>query len=174
MSKSSESADVPTVAAIAMVSYVVASMVHEGLGHGGVCVISGGRPIAISSVHFECDGNAPRMVSSAGTLANLLVGGLCLALLRVTRSASARTRYFLWLSMTVNLFQGGGYFLFSGVANIGDWASIIEDLEHRWAYRMGLTALGAASYWFFVRLALFEMRDFIGTYPEQRLRLASR
>ena len=33
-----------TVGAIAVVAYSVGNVVHEGLGHGGACVLVGGRP----------------------------------------------------------------------------------------------------------------------------------
>jgi hypothetical protein len=41
--------DLLTVAAIA----IVATVFHEGLGHGGMCIATGGRPLVLSAVHFE-------------------------------------------------------------------------------------------------------------------------
>src|SRR5208337_4685513 len=67
--------DLWTVAAIAIVAAVVTDFIHEGLGHGGMCLATGGRPLAISTVHFECSADS-RLVAAGGTLANLLLGAL--------------------------------------------------------------------------------------------------
>lgn len=50
-------------------------------------------------------------------------------------------RYFLWLLMTINLLQAGGYILFSGLGNIGDWAYVIHDLEPVWLWRLWATQM---------------------------------
>ena len=65
----------PTLVAIALVSYVIADIVHEALGHGGACLLSGGKAVALSTVHFECS-ISTRFISAAGTCANLIAGGL--------------------------------------------------------------------------------------------------
>jgi hypothetical protein len=149
-----------TVIAIAIVATVFANVIHEGLGHGGACLLTGGHPLALSTVHFECEGEGI-LVSAGGTIANLIAGAIFWALLRlVTRST--RLRYFLWLSMTINLFGAGGYFLFSGIGNIGDWAVVIQGLQPAWGWRVGLTILGVLSYLFFMWIALLEMRPFLG------------
>ena len=46
--------DLFTIAAIAMVATVIADFIHEGLGHGGMCAATGGQPLVLSTVHFEC------------------------------------------------------------------------------------------------------------------------
>ena len=49
--------DLLTIAAIAIVATVTANFIHEGLGHGGMCVATGGRPLVLSTVRS----NAARM-----------------------------------------------------------------------------------------------------------------
>jgi hypothetical protein len=44
--------------------------------------------------------------------------------------------------MTFNLFEAGGYFLFSGIGNIGDWAAVVAGWRPAWAWRVALVALG--------------------------------
>jgi hypothetical protein len=79
----------------------------------------------------------------------------------VKRSAS--WRYFFWLLMTFNLLSAGGYFLFSGIGNIGDWADVVAGWQPAWAWRVGLTALGVVTYFFvFVPLSLRELLPFLG------------
>src|ERR1039457_4520980 len=46
--------DLPTVTAIALVAYAASNVLHEAVGHGGTCLALGGRPLVLSSVHFEC------------------------------------------------------------------------------------------------------------------------
>ncbi|MGH9866023.1 MAG: hypothetical protein ACRD4H_11470, partial [Candidatus Acidiferrales bacterium] len=122
--------DVWTISAIAVVAYVIADIIHEGLGHGGMCVLTGGHPLALSSVYFQCE-HEGRLVAAAGTLANLAAALVSWIASRFVLR-STRLRYFLWLLMTINLLEFGGYFLFSGVGNIGDWAAVIQGLQPAW------------------------------------------
>jgi hypothetical protein len=55
----------------------------------------------------------------AFALANLAVGLLAAAALCFSPGHPDRTRIFLWLSMTVNLLQAAGYWLFSGTLRVG-------------------------------------------------------
>ena len=163
--------DLWTVAAIAIVATVIADVIHEGLGHGGMCVATGGRPLALSTVHFDCSADT-RLVAAGGTLANLIFGALFWVAARAVKQ-SASWRYFFWLLMTFNLFEAGGYFLFSGIGNIGDWAAVVAGWQPAWAWRLGLTALGAVTYFLlFVPLCLRELRPFLGTDSNTRVRRA--
>lgn len=165
-------AEIWTVVAIAAVAYVCASILHEGIGHGGACVLTGGKPVAISTVHFECD-HEGRLVAAGGTIVNFAAGLVCWLGLRIVSHAT-RLRYFLWLSMTINFLQAGGYFLFSGVGNIGDWAVVIQGFQPAWLWRVGLTMLGVGSYLIFVWIALLEMRPFLGQAEPERLQRAKK
>src|ERR1700688_3698743 len=59
--------DLWTIAAIAVCATVIADFIHEGLGHGGMCVATGGQPLVLSTVHFECSADT-RLVAAGGTL----------------------------------------------------------------------------------------------------------
>jgi hypothetical protein len=150
-----------TIVAISIVAFALANMLHEGAGHGGACLVTGGHAKVLSSVHFECD-RGGRLIAAGGTLVNFLVGFLCWIALRVAKAARGHWRYFLWVLMTVNLLQGGGYFLFSGLGNFGDWAEVIRGLEPAWLWRAGLVVLGVVSYMLLMWLALRELRPFLG------------
>jgi hypothetical protein len=146
--------DLPTVIAIAIVAYAVANLVHEGVGHGGACLLTGCTPQAMSSVYFDGDEGAVsdaaiRWIAAAGSIANVLLAVPVLMLL--ARAQAPHWRFFLWLLAFVNLFQATGYLLFSGVANIGDWAAVVRGWQPAWAWRVGLTAVGAASYYWVAR-----------------------
>jgi hypothetical protein len=111
-------------------------------------------------------------VAAGGTLANLIFGGLFWVAARALKQ-SASWRYFFWLLMTFNLFDAGGYFLFSGIANIGDWAAVVAGWQPAWAWRIALIALGTETYFFlFLPVCLRELLPFVGTKAEVRVRRA--
>lgn len=143
--------DTWTILAIGMLALLLANVVHEGLGHGGVCLLVGGRPVALSSAWFEGDTAGVsawgrRAELAGGTLANLIVGALLMALLRLWRPRSPQAFYFLWLAGIVDLFQGGGYLLTSPLLGFGDWREFVQGLEPLWAWKVGLTLLGLLLY----------------------------
>jgi hypothetical protein len=135
----------PTIAAIAVVIYAAGAVIHEGIGHGGACLVTGGRMAGMSGVHFECDGDGI-VVAAGGTLMNIVAGLLLFAALRRTPAGRPHLRYALWLGMTVNLMRAAGYFLFSGALGIGDWAEILTALDGGGAARAVLAAAGAVAY----------------------------
>jgi hypothetical protein len=165
--------DALTIAGIAIVAYILASVLHEGVGHGGACLLTGGKPIMVSTVSMDCSADN-RLVIAAGTLVNVLAGAVCFVLGRMTGRTSPRLKYFLWLSMAVNLFTAAGYFAFSGIGGFGDWAQFIRGLGPEWAWRVGMTIFGAAAYLLVVRLSLLELRPSIGSDKEQRIVRAAR
>jgi hypothetical protein len=160
-----------TIAAIAIVACVIANVIHEGLGHGGMCAVTGGQPLALSTVHFDCSADT-RLVAAGGTMANLICGVLFWVAARAVKQ-SASWRYFFWLLMTFNLLDVGGYFLFSGIGNIGDWAAVVAGWQPAWAWRVGLTVVGSVTYFLlFVPLCLRELRPFLGRDAKIRVRRA--
>ncbi|HEY5060256.1 MAG TPA: hypothetical protein VII52_01920, partial [Gemmatimonadaceae bacterium] len=148
-------------------AFAIANVLHEAVGHGGACVLTGGHARVLSTVHFECD-HVGRVIAAGGTLANFSAGFLCWIAVRRVHPAAAHARYFVWLLMTINLLQGAGYFLFSGAADFGDWADVINGLEPRWLWRTALTVGGAVSYVLLVWLALLELRRFLGPHEYRR------
>jgi hypothetical protein len=160
--------DLWTVAAIAISATVTTDFIHEGLGHGGFCVATGALPLVLSTVHFQCSADT-RLIAAGGTLANLVFGAVFWAAARAVKRA-ATWRYFFWLLMTLNLFDAGGYFLFSGIGNFGDWAAVVAGWQPQWAWRVGLVALGTVTYFLlFVPLCLRELRPHIGKDAEIRV-----
>ena len=165
--------DALTVGSIGILAYMLGNVLHEGVGHGGACLLVGAQPLVLSSVHFECSMDS-RLVMAGGTVMNLLAGAVFFALGRLTGRGYPRLRYFFWLSMTVNLFTGTGYFLFSGIGGIGDWGAFIQGLGPQWLWRIGLTIFGAATYLLAARISLLELRPLIGSNKEQRYQRAVR
>jgi hypothetical protein len=160
-------ADALTIVGIAIITYVFATMLHEGLGHGGACLLVGGKPIMVSTVSMDCSADS-RLVVAGGSIVNIVVGAVCFALGRITSRTFPRLKYFLWLSMAVNLFTPAGYFLFSGIGGFGDWAMFIRGLGPQWAWRIGLTVFGAAAYMGVAWLSLMELRPLVGSDQKER------
>lgn len=167
----SERSDALTIGAIAVFAYVLASVLHEGLGHGGACYITGGRVKLISTVAADCSADN-RLVIAGGTLMNAATAIVCFALMRITRPQAVRLRFFFWLTMAVSLYTAAGYFLFSGIGGFGDWAEFIKGFQPQWAWRAGMTILGAAAYWLSARFVLLELRPLIGSDKERVVRAA--
>jgi hypothetical protein len=168
--------DLPTVIAIAVVAYATAGILHEALGHGGACVALGGKPLVLSSVHFECDEKsmsalARRCVSAAGTGANFLAGLLGLVAFKSTNPLrKPHAAYFLWLFTTLNLLMGAGYFLFSGVGNIGDWASVASGSVSPIIWRPTMAVFGGGMYFLLACRSARWLRPLVGSDDLSRRR----
>lgn len=167
-----------TVVAIALLAYVIGDVLHEAVGHGGACLLVGGRALVLSTVHFECDNHTVgdfgvRFIAAGGTLVNLCAGALVALAWRRAAPVSGALAWFLWLLIAVNLFSGTGYFLFSGVAGIGDWVDVVRGIGPAWVTRLGLSVLGGATYWLVVRYTLRALNPFLTGDGEQRVRSAT-
>ncbi|HEY1905959.1 MAG TPA: hypothetical protein VGG91_07955 [Myxococcaceae bacterium] len=163
-----------TVGAIAVVSYAIANVVHEGLGHGGACILVGGQPQELNAIFFECsvEGLPPaagKWLAAGGSIANLIVAALAGIALGVLPRAGGRARLFAWLLVAIDLLMPFGYLLFSGLGNIGDWAEVIRGMEPPLAWRAVLTITGALLYgWVAPRLLMPPLEPFLGAGPEER------
>ena len=163
--------DTLTIIGISIFAGVLADVLHELVGHGGACLASGAKPVLFSTVHFVCSADS-RLVSAGGTFVNVIIG--VIAFFAQRESRTPHWRYFFWLLMVFNLLDAAGYFLYSGIGNIGDWSYVIHDLHPAWAWRVGLTLIGAATYWWFVTFSIRELQPLLSPDHERRLRLARR
>src|SRR5258706_9662042 len=95
-------------------------MIHEAIGHGtAVALLPGVDALSISTVAVQTSAQS-RLVAAAGSIANVVVGAILIVLAR-RRGRLDTIGYFLWLLATLNLLNGTGYLLFSGLTEIGDW-----------------------------------------------------
>jgi hypothetical protein len=148
-----------TIVSMAVIASALATLLHEGLGHGVTALVRGDIPTDLTSNHLSSL-HPDRLVAAAGTLVNLLVGGV--SLLASRRIAGrANLRYFLWILAALNLLPGAGYFLFSGIFGFGDWDAVIRDLPYHAALRIGMTIGGAVLYVFVVRLLAIAIAPFL-------------
>jgi hypothetical protein len=81
-----------TVAAVAVIVNASATLIHEGLGHGGACVLLGGKPLLLTSMQFQGDKQmlssfAVRFISAAGSVANVAAAMVAVPFLRRSEGA---------------------------------------------------------------------------------------
>lgn len=133
-----------TIISMAVIASGMATLLHEGVGHGVLAWMRGDIPTELTSNHLSTL-RPDRWVDAGGTLANLLVG---VGSLLASRAAGGRAniRYFFWILAALNLLPGAGYFLFSGIFGFGDWNEVIAGLPHQAALRIGMTLFGAGLY----------------------------
>jgi len=162
-----------TVVAIAAIAISLNVAFHEGV-HALACVSLGSDLQEYSALHVTCQHAGvwqSKVEAGSAPLANLLLGTIAWRLLRRVRRPSSRV--LVWLFMLMNWLYGAGYWMFSGVANIGDWAVVIKGWQPPWLWRIALLLIGTPLFFFFVWLALRELGKFIGgTVPEQISRAA--
>lgn len=138
--------DVLTIIAISFLAQIVADVVHEGLGHAAVALLTGTQTGVMSTVAWSSAVDS-RLVEAGGTLANLAAALVLWIVLRKVTRGSARLRFFLLISIAFNLLAGTGYFFFSGVTDFGDWAAVIHGLPAHWFWRSLLVVVGVGSYY---------------------------
>ena len=136
--------NLPTILAIGVVAYVSETLGHELLGHGGMCLLQGGRITALAPLWMRCSISTLPMVI-AGPAFNLLAGGLCAAVLS-PRRRSDTLGYALWLTCAFNLLVACGYLIVGGVTTFGDWGVVFARARPQWAWRLALGVLGLAAY----------------------------
>jgi hypothetical protein len=152
-----------TIVSMAVIASALASLLHEGLGHGVTAALRGDVVTQLSSNHLSSV-RPDRWVDAAGTIVNLIVGSGCLFACRVA-GERANLRYFLWILAALNLLPGAGYFLFSGLFGFGDWFQVILGLPHQAILRAGMTIFGAGFYVLVVRLLAISVRPFVPNRP---------
>lgn len=151
-----------TIASMAVVTMGLAALLHEGLGHGVTAWLRGDVVTQLTSNHLS-DLKADRLVDAGGTIVNLVTGAMALA---ACYRARPNLRFFLWFFAAVSLLDGAGYFLFSGIAGVGDWAAVIAGLPHQAVLRTAMAIFGAVFYYWCVGLLAHGVRPFVATRPE--------
>ncbi len=146
---------------MAIIASATATLLHEGVGHGITAYLRGDIVTELTSDHLSTI-RLDKWVDAGGTIVNLLAGTIALWISRASGNHAA-ARYFFWLLAAFNLMSGAGYFLFSGIAGLGDWNQIIAGLPHYTAWRIAMSFFGLALYVFVVRLIAISIAPFVQT-----------
>lgn len=165
--------DLWTLVGLVLLLLPLLTMAHELLGHAFACVASGHRPSELGAYYVECPGTGPwsrRIVSMAGTGVDVLLALLALvAWHHVTRPLP---RLVWWIVFTVKGMVAAGYWMFSGVSNLGDWGPAagggIGPLPWPWMWRALMFAVGLCIYIAVVRHAIRMLIAMVGGGEQAR------
>lgn len=153
-----------TTIAIAAFVYSLMIFLHEGT-HALTCPIVGQPIKEFGALYVDCGEGASqplKIVAASAPLMNLILGFLALGLLRRSANRAPEWRWLIWLFMLMNFLTGAGYFMFSGIANIGDLAVVITGWEPAWLWRTSMALIGSIAFMGVVWLALKELGRMIG------------
>lgn len=142
-------------------------MLHEIGGHAVACLTVGAHPTDIGAYYIDCDTNdwmSARIVAAAGVIADFIAAAIAFILFPKMRSDFGK--FIMWMAFTMNAMTSAGYFLFSGVAGIGDLAPGADggmgEMAHPWLWRSGLILIGFPLYWWVVTKAMAMMTHLLG------------
>lgn len=111
------------LATVGILSYIVADIIHEVIGHGGTCLIIGNKIGLLTSVYFKSSpGNI--LVDIGGPTANLVFGGLTFYILTKITFA----KLFIFQVTAYNLFWFSGTILYSAISKTGDWTFAVKEI----------------------------------------------
>ena len=157
---------IASIVSVAVLSMGLAAALHEGLGHGVTAWVRGDHVTELTSNHLSAIVE-DRVVDAGGTIVNLITAALCLW---GYKAAGRRPtlRYFFWFFAAVNLLDGAGYFLFSGIIGVGDWFAILQGLPApvQIALRIAMSIFGLWFYVVSVRLLGRRLRPFMADDKE--------
>ena len=165
-----------TVIAIAAISISLTVAFHEGI-HALTCVVVGGDLLEYSALYESCDSHTvtqAKLVAGSAPTLNLLAGIGLWIMIRKIKFQSSESWFFVWLLMMMNFCYGSGYFIFSGISNIGDWAVVLEGWNPGWLWRGLMVLVGVAAYMIIIRLGLIELGKMIGGEKEEQVQRANK
>ena len=165
-----------TVVAIAAIAISFNVAFHEGV-HALTCLAVGSHLQEYSALYVSCDSptvSQAKIVAGSAPTYNLIAGVFLWIILPNSRKQTSETQFFLWLFMLMNWFYGAGYLIFSGIANIGDWAVVTNGWEPSWLWRVLMTIVGTLFFMLFVRLGLQEFGKMVGGDGDEQIRRANK
>ena len=146
-----------TLIAASAAAYSVADFAHEGLGHGGACLLLGGRLLVVSTTYADCTISS-RLIDAAGPVAGIAVALLAWLWLRFAPPRAFAARAFLSCLFAFAIFWNVGYLVKSGLLDAGDWASVIRGMQPFVLWHVVLVTAGIASYAAAMRLLAVVLR----------------
>ncbi len=172
------SIDLLTVAAIAVITALLNSIIHEALGHGLAAILLGFHPRQVSTTYLDVSyAGVPawksRIVDAAGCGAQLIAAMIGFILMGSVQKSKANLRFFLWLFTCCNIFAVGGYLMVPTLLGFGDWESFVQGLPSPIVWKLGLEILGLAISCSGLYLGLRYLDDFSGrtaSGPDSRRR----
>jgi hypothetical protein len=165
--------DVATSLALGVIAYVGETLLHEGVGHGGACLLLGGRITVLAPLWMRCSVDAS-LLEAAGPAANLLAACLFLSLIWLAPPRAAALRQFLWLSFAFNSLVACGYLVVGGCSGFGDWGVLFKAVRPTIVWRAPAVIAGLAGYYGSLVIAASAYRRLAGTGDISRRQIWAR
>ena len=150
---------------------MLADILHEVIGHGGVCLFIGQQIDLMSSVYFRSSPGS-YITDLGGPIVNLITGLLIFVLLNRWKDMNSIYRFLLIIAMAFNLFWFSGTILQSSFSERGDWTYFISQINLGTLGKPLLVVAGIAAYYFSIRLVSKQIQLFTSKFPEFPLKRA--
>jgi hypothetical protein len=165
--------DVPTLMAAGALAYMAETLLHEAVGHGGVCVASGLRFTMLAPLWMRCS-DSPLLLVAAGPAMNVLAACAFAAALVLGPVRRPLTALLLWLGFTFNALVACGYLAVGALAGFGDWPVVFASVQPQWAWRIPAAMLAVMAYYLCLRAAAALFVRHAGAGAAARARLQRR
>lgn len=159
--------DLWTLVGLALLVLPLLTMGHELAGHALTCLGLGHAPSQLGAYYVECPGTSgwgKRLVAMAGTGMDVVLA-MC-GYLAWRQLQAPLPRLAAWMVFAVKGMVAAGYWMFSGLTNLGDWGPAagggIGALPWPWLCRLGLFAVGLVVYVAVTRRAIDMLRAMLG------------
>jgi hypothetical protein len=165
--------DVPTLMAAGVLAYLAETLLHEVVGHGGVCVASDLRFTMLAPLWMRCS-ESPLLLVAAGPAMNVVAACGFAAALVLAPVRQPLTALLLWLGFGFNALVACGYLAVGALAGFGDWPVVFASVHPQWAWRIPAAMLAVAAYYVCLRAAAALFVRHAGAGPAARARLRRR
>jgi hypothetical protein len=150
------------VAALAVLAMCTTACAHEALGHGGACLLLGGRISLLNNAFFRCTAHSS-FIDVAGPAGNLAAGLIAFAVQGLIPPWRPALRFYALCVMAFSLFWEAGYVIFAMLHDRGDyvlaWNGFVGPTT--WTVRMVGSVVGVAAYFLFSRMLALRARAFV-------------
>jgi hypothetical protein len=153
--------DLATLAAAGVLTYIAEAMLHEAVGHGGMCMAQGLHFTMLAPLWMRCSEFSTSVVA-AGPAMNVVSATIFCALLRWAMPASVMASLLLWLAFAFNALVACGYLAVGAASGFGDWPALFASVQPSIAWRLPAGLIAVAGYFGCLRLAAISFRRFSG------------
>ncbi len=165
--------DAPTLLAAGVVAYVSETLLHEAVGHGGVCLADGYKFNMLAPLWMRCSESPPLLIL-AGPAMNVLAAATFAAILLRAPLCRPLTALLLWLGFAFNALVAAGYLEVGALTGFGDWPALFNAAQPALAWRIEAAIIAVVAYYGCLRAAAALFIRFGGAGPTARRRLQRR
>ncbi len=160
-----------TIVSTGILSYIIADITHEIIGHGGTCLALGHRITLLSSVYFKSIPGS-FVTDIGGPAANIFLGLLIYFILKKVKGLTIIPAFFLLTIMSYSLFWVCGTLIQSGFSNEGDWSYAMKQLTIKSLNEPVLLIAGIIAFLISARLVRERLHNINASFPEFPLKKA--